>query len=418
MLCMLPAVSGAGETMSLDAAYRLALENNHDIRIAEESVVQGELLKKQAITVLFPDITAVAGYSRITYDGGTETDGTSWGLSLNQTLWNGGRVWVAKRGAQYTLTAAEHGLEFARQSILMELIARSFDVLSAEDLLAVSEKRVLRVQEQLRLAEARLELGEAPKTIVLAGKVALSSAELEKLESQKTLSLARTRLADLVGLESEVRVEMPVAVKVPARSSVSGLKETAAAQRADLAQSREMVRIAGEEAELVSRADGINVDLTASYNQYSEENPFAPETQVGITATWPFFQGGLVGLQTREAYSRVRQTEEGYGRQLDGAMLQVEEALLTLETLQTQRTLVKTNLEVASENHRLAKTSFELGAAVSLDVLDAEEDLAEAENLAVSHMYDMKKARAALLYAIGALDIDDLEFENGTGRPE
>jgi len=65
----------------------------------------------------------------------------------------------------------------------------------------------------------------------------------------------------------------------------------------------------------------------------------------------------------------------------------VEEALLNLETLDTKSTLVQTNLVNARENRRLAKARFELGAAVDLDLLRAEEDLAEAENQEVNHRY-------------------------------
>ena len=136
-----------------------------------------------------------------------------------------------------------------------------------------------------------------------------------------------------------------------------------------------------------------------------------PETQVSITVSWPFFQGGLVGLQEKSALSQVRQAEEGYGKQVDAARLEVEEALLNLRSLKAQEGLVRINLENAEENHRLAKVQFELGAAVGLDVLDAEEDLAEAENLAVNHKYDTRTAQAALLYATGTLDLGSFESE-------
>jgi outer membrane protein TolC len=84
----------------------------------------------------------------------------------------------------------------------------------------------------------------------------------------------------------------------------------------------------------------------------------------------------------------------------------VEEALLTVRTRKTQKKLVQDNLVTAMENHRLAKARFDLGAASSLEVLDAEEDLAEAENLEVNYKYNTRTAQAALLYSIGALDLD------------
>ncbi len=423
-LCLVLGVNGTVSSspsevteMSLREAYDLALEANHDIRSAAESVEQGRLLKKQALTVLYPNLTATAGYNRATYDGQEDIEGSTWGLNLTQTLYNGGKVWIAKRGADSTLRAAELGLEFAKQSVLMDLVSRSYDLLSAEDRLRVSEKRVERVREQLRQAQARLEVGDVPRTSVLAAQVALSTVQLEEVEAKKEVALARTRLANLTGSSLPVRVLLTPAITLPSPGSLAELTERALQNRPDLAQSRELVRIAGEEAELTRRGGHPNIDLTGSYTRYSEEDVFAPETQVGVNLTWPFFQGGLVRLQTREAYSRARQVEEGYGTQVDHVRLEVEEAQLTLETLQAQEELVGHNLDTAMENHRLALTRFELGAATSLEVLDAEEDLAEAEYLEVTHRYDTRTARAALLYSIGALELEAFGFPEATERP-
>jgi outer membrane protein len=392
--------------LTLLEANEMALESNHDIRSAAESVRQGELLKKQAVTVLFPKLTATAGYLDLKYPDGTGSDGSNWGIDLNQTVYNGGRVWVAKRGAEYTLNAAIWGLEFAHQSVLMDLIARSNELLTAEDLLKVSEKRVERVQEQLRQAEARVDLGDMPRTSVLAAQVALSSVQLEKVEAEMDVALARTRLSKLIGADRAVRVEVPEPVVIYEELPLQTLISQAVTDRPDLAQGRELVRISQEEAELVRRNGHPDVDITGSYTQYSDDDTFAPESQIGINMTWPFFQGGLVKLQTQESLSRARQSEETYGKQVDAATLKVEEAWLILRTLQAQEQLVADNLDTAMENHRLAKTRFSLGAGNSLEILDAEEDLAEAENLQVNYKYNTRTARAGLMYSIGVLDLN------------
>jgi len=412
LLVLVPAGVSASEPQELGfrGAYEMALDSNHDIRIARESVRQGVLLEKQALTVLFPKLTATAGYSWQTYPDGTSIDGASLGLSLTQTIYNGGRVWVAKKGAEYTKNAADLGLEFARQSVLMDLVARANRLLSAEDLLLVAEKQVERVSEQLRLAETRLELGDAPRTSVLSAQVALSSAQLEVVGAQQAVALAARRLANLIGSKENLRIKVPRIAVSPEDSSLAELIRIGVEKRADLAQARELVSISREEAELISRSDNPDVDISGSYTRYSEEDLPLPESLVAITITWPFFQGGLVGLQTREALSRFRQAEEAYGQRLEGARLEMEEALLNLETLDTKKSLVQTNLVNARENRRLARARFELGAAVDLDLLRAEEDLAEAENQEVNHRYETETARAALLYAIGALDLGVFDF--------
>ncbi len=410
---LVPAGAVASEPLDLGFgdAYEMALGSNHDIRTARESVRQGELLEKQAITVLFPKLTAQAGYSYLGFPDGTDIDGTNWGVSLTQTIYNGGRVWVAKRGAGYSKNAADLGLTFARQSVLMDLVVRANRLLSSEDLLLVAKKQVERVSEQLRLAETRLELGDVPRTSVLSAQVALSSAQLEVVGAQQAVTLAARRLANLIGSGENVRIKVPRFAASPVDSPLEELISVGVGKRADLAQARELVKISREEAELVSRSDNPNVEISGSYMRYSEEDFGLPESQVAVTMTWPFFQGGLVGLQTRESLSRVRQAEEAYEALLEGARLEIEEALLNLETLDSKRSLVQTNLVNARENRRLAKARFELGVAVDLDLLRAEEDLADAENQEVNHRYEMETARAALLFAIGSLELSAFETE-------
>jgi outer membrane protein len=402
--------------LTLDKAYGMALEANQDIRVSEEGVRQGELLQKQAITVLFPKFSATAGYGWQSFEDGTDADGTNWGISLTQTIYDGGRVWVAKRGAEYTRRAAELGLEFARQSVLMDLVSRSNLLLSAEDLLSVARKQVERVNEQLRLAETRLELGDATRMSVLSAQVALSSAQLEVVAAQRAEALAKRRLANLIGSAANVRIEIPQIKRVLDQASLGELIEMSLERRADLAQGLELVRIAQEEAELISRSGNPNVDITGSFMQYSDEDTFLPEKQAAITLTWPFFQGGLVGLQTEEALSRSRQAEMRYSQQVDAVRLEVEEAMLNLMALDAQKELVQSNLVNAQENQRLARARYELGVAVDLDLLKAEEDLAAAENQAVNYRYDTETAKAALMYAVGALTMDVFQQEGSAGR--
>jgi outer membrane protein len=404
------------EKLTLRQAYDMALEANHDIKASEEGVRQGILLQKRAITVLFPRLSATAGYGWQGYEDGTDTDGTNWGISLTQTIYNGGRVWVAKRGAEYTKRAAELGLDFARQSVLMDLVSRANQLQSAEDLLSVAKKQVERVSEQLRLAETRLELGDATRTSVLSAQVALSSAQLEVVAARREEALARRRLANLIGSATDVRVEIPEIIEVPDQVPLDELIDVSLEKRADLAQGREMLKIAQEETELASRGGHPNVDITGSYMQYSDDNAQLPEKQAAVTINWPFFQGGLVDLQTEEALSKATQAELKYGQQVDAVRLEVEEAMLNLLALDAQRDLVQTNLVNAQENQRLARARYELGAAVDLDLLRAEEDLAEAENQAVNHRYETETARAALLYSLGSLDIDVFKEINRTER--
>ncbi len=402
--------TAAAVTLGLRQAYNQALEANNDIRIAAEDLEQARLLKKQAITVLFPKLTATAGASKQYFEDGTTLDNTTWGLRLNQTLYNGGRVWTAKRGAEISLSAAEYGLNFARQSILLDLLIRTYDVLAAEELLVLVDKRIARVTEQLRSSQAKFEIGQVAKTDVLSARVALTSAKRDRVVAQKDLLLAGKRLAQLLDIEGQVKVKQPPDVEL-IRFELDEYELKARDNRPDLAQSVELVKFTEQEAKLVKAGGNPDIDLSASYTQYSDQALFVPERQVSLNIEWPFFQGGLVRLQTKEAFSKVRQSQEGHAKRLKAVDLEVEEAFRELVSLEAQKDLVDSSLDNTRENYRLARIQFDLGAGTDLDVLVAQDGLAESENLAVNHKYDMRTARAALLFYIGALDMDVFKFD-------
>jgi len=402
--------TAAAVTLDLRQAYNQALEANNDIRIAAEDLEQARLLKKQAITVLFPKLTATAGASKQYFEDGTKLDNTTWGLRLNQTLYNGGRVWTAKRGAEISFSAAEYGLNFAKQNILLSLLIRTYDVLAAEEFLVLVDKRIARVTEQLRSSQAKFKIGQVSKTDVLSARVALTAAKRDRVVAQKDLLLAEKRLAQLLDVEGQVKVKQPPDVEL-IRFELDEYVLKARDNRPDLAQSVELVRFTEQEAKLVKAGGNPDIDLSASYTQYSDQALFVPERQVSLNFEWPFFQGGLVRLQTKEAFSKVRQSQEDHSKRLKAADLEVEVAFRELASLEAQKDLVESSLANARENYRLARIQFDLGAATDLDVLVAQDGLAESENLAVNQRYNMRTARAALLYSIGVLNMDVFKFD-------
>ncbi len=404
----------ADSVLTMEEAFRLALQANEQIQIAEQDLVQGRLLTKRVITILIPRLTADASWEKFYYPDNPNFDTGRWGLKLDQTLFAGGRVWIARKGALYTVKAAEYGLSFARETVLLQVLSRMYNILLARKVIEIDLDRIDRVKEQMRSAQARFDVGESPVTDILSARVQLSNAELSLVESQKDLALARRRLQDLIEMPVPDTISTPPDVDVP-QLDIINLNRIAVNDRSDLAQGRELVRISEQEAKLASAGRRPDLKLRGTYDDYTEDVPFVPDSTLSLTLSWPFFQGGQVSLDSREAYSRVRQAEEGYSLQVKNALYQVEEAMRKLEALEAQKDLVKASLENARENFRLQRLRFDLGDGTSLDTLAAQLTLTEAENLDVTHKYQTRLARAGLLYFIGQLKPDALGMSYGMG---
>lgn len=408
------AIADAGEDLTIDEAFQLALFANEQIQIAEQDLVQGKLLTKRAITVLMPRLTADASWEKLYYQDFSNPDFGRVGLKLDWTIFKGGQVWIAKKGALYTVKAAEHGLSFAKETVLLQVLSRMYDILLAQEVIKIDQDRIQRVQEQLRSAQIRFDVGESPVTDVLSAKVTLTNAELFLVESQKDLALARRRLQDLIEQPVPELISIPPDVEVPQLDLVN-LNSTAMHERSDLAQGRELIRLSEQEAKLASAGRRPDLKLAGKYNNFTENIQLLPDATLGVTFSWPVFQGGQVSIDSKEAYSRVRQVEEGYSLQVKDALYEVENAVRNLEALEAQEALVEASLENARENFRLQRLRFDLGDGTSLDTLAAQLTLTEAQNLDATHKYRTRLARAGLLYFIGKLkpDVFGMSYEIG-----
>ncbi len=413
LLLVVPKVN-AENGLTVEEAYNLAVNANEQIQIAEQDLVQGKLLTKRAITVLMPRLTADASWEKLFYENSNNPDYGRWGLKLDQTLFAGGRVLIARKGALYTVKAAEYGVSLARETVLLEVLSKMYDILLAQAVIKIDMDRIERVKEQLRSAQTRFDVGESPITDILSAKVTLTNAELFLVESQKDLALARRRLKDLIEQPVPELISIPPDVELPGLDLVN-LNSTAMHERSDLAQGRELILISEQEAKLASAGRRPDLKLRGTYDDYTEDIALVPDATLGVTLSWPVFQGGQVNIDSKEAYSRVRQVEEGYSLQVKDALYEVEQAVRKLEALEAQEALVEASLENARENFRLQRLRFDLGDGTSLDTLQAQLSLTEAENLDVTHKYQTRLARAGLLYFIGKLKPDVFGMSHETG---
>jgi outer membrane protein TolC len=113
------------------------------------------------------------------------------------------------------------------------------------------------------------------------------------------------------------------------------------------------------------------------------------------------FSGKITGEKIRQKESELRVLERAREQFLDAVRLEVQEALLSLETARARVVAVGTAVEQAKENLRLEQLSYAEGVGTSTDVLDAVSLLSTAEQNALNARHDVVDAQARLDFAVG-----------------
>ncbi|TCM88075.1 TolC family outer membrane protein [Rhodovulum steppense] len=181
---------------STDAARAIAVKTHPDITRAQHNVTVAELNLGRAKAAMRPSITASAGV--VAEDDGGEY-GTV-GLSLNQTIYQGGGLYAAERQART-------GIEQARAGLLQTVRLVEEEVGNAWSSLAVARAQLAATGEQITAAELAFEgtreearLGARTTLDVLDAEQELLDARTARVQAEATQYVAIYRVLSSMGL--------------------------------------------------------------------------------------------------------------------------------------------------------------------------------------------------------------------------
>ena len=138
-------------------------------------------------------------------------------------------------------------------------------------------------------------------------------------------------------------------------------------------------------------------------NQYFflDQEVFRPNWEVGLSASWGLWEGGRRPARTRQVRARLDATGARLASAREAAMVEVTRQVLEVRRATEAVDVAGRSVRSAEETFRVAGEQFAEGAALSADVLDAEQALRRARARHVRALADYAIARAALLASEG-----------------
>nr|WP_304502390.1 TolC family outer membrane protein [Aurantimonas sp. HBX-1] len=372
--------------------------------------------------------SATARRNRTTFgdDISTErgrTQSIGFGVEVSQTIFDGFQTPNNVASAQAQVRASQKNLANTEQNTLFDTVAAYMDVLRDRQIAALRRQNLGFLQEQVRAASARFEVGEGTRTDVAQAESqqALATALLNSALSQVAASEAT--YFDLVG--------DPPADLQPGRAPMSALPKSvdaafaisqqehpailatlaavdAAAFQVKSAEGALLPQLSltgrVEDSYSLSETDGGDlpgVNTSAGRPNVLTQNEVS--ATVGAQLTIPIYQGG-------RASSVVRQAKEVLGQrriEVDNARDQVRAAVATSwAQLQAARANI-TGYQSQVQAARLALNGVieerNVGQRTTLDVLNAQADVISAQILLAGSQRDEVVAAYGLLSATGKL---------------
>ena len=182
--------------LTLDAAIRLALENNPDIRVlaADIASAQGEVTT--AKTWQNPDVSVAPGFDKTSNPADTQFHGD---FGLEQTLeWPGKRA-LRRAVAEKNVAVRQLVLSGFRSQLAIQVRRAYFTLLATREVVGLREQRLSLAKSFVDAAKKKVEGGFAPEFEATKAEVEVVAAQRVLRQAQAQHAAARVTLNALMG---------------------------------------------------------------------------------------------------------------------------------------------------------------------------------------------------------------------------
>lgn len=410
------AIAAQADTLAdaLVGAYNnsgLLEQNRALLRAADEDVaVAASALRPilnwtGAVQQNFGDSVSSAGFS-----SDLERTTAQMGLTADLLLWDFGATAAGVAAARETVLATRQSLISIEQQVLLRAVAAYMGVIEASEQVALRQNNLRLLTQELRAAQNRFEVGEVTRTDVALAEAQLAQARSGLATAQGDLLIAIEEYRNIVGHQPGPLSQPP---SLPALSgNVDEAKAIAVRNHPSLRAAQLQVAAADL---LIQRAKADMMPTVNLQGRLSIQEEFnAPSNtrsgSVGVSVTGPIYQGGRLSAFARQAQARRDAARGNLHVVRNDTQQRVGEAYARLAS-------ARASIEASQRQISAAQIAFDgvreeatLGARTTLDVLDAEQSLLNAQASRITADAQLYVAAYAVLEATGRLTARDLRL--------
>lgn len=386
-------VSAETLTDALVTAYRnsgLIDQNRAVLRAADEDVAQ-------AVAVLRPVLNYAAGFGYADPGFGDNLTG-SVSLSGSMLLYDFGRSQLGVDAAKETVLATRAALLDVENTVLLNTVTAYLSVRRSEAFVDLRQNNVRLLTQQLRATRDRFEVGEVTRTDVSLAEARLAAARSGLAAEQGSLARAREQYRAVVGVYPGNLAPPPRTPTIPGTENAA--RNLARKNNPQILQVQHQVAAAELTVERASR----NVKPTLNgTGRFSLDDDGDDSSSLGIELSGPIYQGGAIASGLRQVQAQRDQVRAQLyttgllvDQQVGNAYANLAVAIASIDASDRQVRAASLALEGVREE-------LQLGARTTLEVLDQEQELLDAQTNRVAADVDRHFAVYQALDAMGVL---------------
>jgi len=326
-------------------------------------------------------------------------------ITVTQPIWVGGRVSRRMEAAELAHEAAGHQQVRTRQEVVFDTVDAYSGAVLARRHLAVAREAKANAEAHVELATRMRDGGLVVDSDVLQAQVRTSEANEAVARASSAVAISEANLNFVIGRPLDASVVLP-----------DDLDDTAAGNE-DLPQLIEQALATRPDLRATATQQGaIDKNIEAERASYMPEVGFTgfaesnSASMIGSQGTnWGIMFGAKITIYDGSGRGAVVDASRAQRRKIEGQgillrrtiSLQVTKAYHDIRAAVERVAQAGTAIELARENLRIVQNRYSEGLSTSVELLDAQTALTQAQTRAVGARRDVLMGRAALDLAVG-----------------
>ncbi len=420
MLLLLPPLYAQPLEWTLERCIAEALVNSHELATGRQEILAREAALEQSQSILLPQLDLNASYRYVSEVMEIDIpaigpidpapmefgDGNTYdvGLSVRSPLYQGGTLRNLVRSAQEELSAQQSDLSADSLQIIYSVRRAYFTCLGADARLQAFRISLEHLQRLLNEVDGLIEAGVANEEARLEIESNIRIVEQNLSEASAQARQTRLLLGNALGYPREeivpqdaytnslLQAEAISSDEAPDRPEVNSLQT----RLQQLDYQRNAAR--GSFLPSITAQAGYNYGKPG-INQM--ENEWMGYASVGIQMQWTLWDFGNRSQQVQRIQASRNGLEHSLNRLVQNLDNASSIARIGVEAAQEQVNLAEQRVDIEQRRLQLIRNRFQVASATQTEVLDAEDDLREAQIALVAATTQLRMAEVELLYVFG-----------------
>ncbi|RJP61950.1 MAG: TolC family protein [Ignavibacteriales bacterium] len=456
LLAFFFASSISGQTITIDDALKIALDNNRDIKIAKLEVQKAEEAVDEAFGYALPSVDVSANFSHflskpkmafpdfeamltnatygILFNEGVipqdnskllpmqtklqsfaQTNNFETSAQVTQILFNSA-VFRGIGASQIYLDLSKEQLKAKTTEIVLVVKQAFYGALLTKQMLDITKASLANAEENVANVNSYYRQGLTSEYEMMQAEVMVENIRPKVFELENVYKDTINKLKMVLGVDQNSDIEVVGEIKYEIKEipEIEDASLQAINKNYDLSSLKVKKQI-DEEFIALDRSEYWpqlaafgNYTYAGSSDEWNFQN--YSSTTVGLAFSINIFNGGRTKNKVEQSLIGLRQTEEQINTLQDYTVTEVKKTINDIERVKIQIDAVERNVKLAERAYEISVTRYNEGTGTQLEVKNANIELQTAKTNRLQVVHDYIIAFAKLDRLLGQLTVQEINF--------